>query len=242
MDFHIGTSGWSYDHWEGIVYPPGTPPVQRLDYYVQRFQTVEVNSTFYHWPPDKTFARWRERVPEGFLMTVKAPRGLTHGRRLLEPETWLERVQSGMNQLGPARGVLLVQLPPDMEYDPQRLDYFLGQVTPWQQTAVEFRHGSWNREKVYQILEKHAAAYCVMSGARLPCVLRATAPFIYVRFHGPSETHLYADSYSDEALSWWADRFREWRAGGREVWGYFNNDAHGYAVFNAEMLRALFGA
>jgi uncharacterized protein YecE (DUF72 family) len=107
------------------------------------------------------------------------------------------------------------------------------------QVAVEFRHDSWQTEDVYALLEKHGVAYVVMSGARLPCVLRATAPFVYVRMHGPSKHRLYAGSYSDDDLRWWADRTREWLDQEREVWVYFNNDGHGHAVRNAQTLRGL---
>lgn len=91
----IGTSGWSYDHWNGVLYPHGLPAADRLGHYVQRYPTVEVNSTFYRWPPDAAFDRWRQRLPEGFQMTVKAPRGLTHGKRLYQPETWLTCLSNG---------------------------------------------------------------------------------------------------------------------------------------------------
>ena len=105
--------------------------------------------------------------------------------------------------------------------------------------AVELRHPSWLHDDVFRLLERHSAAYCVMSGAHLPCMLRATAPFVYVRLHGPDPEHLYGGSYSDDALAWWADRIREWEHAGHEVYAYFNNDGHGYAVNNARKLRAL---
>lgn len=92
MAIYIGTSGWSYDHWEGVLYPHQLPSRSRLDYYIQHYQTVEVNSTYYRWPFDSTFASWRQRLPEGFLMTVKAPRGLTHSARLYAPEKWVSRI------------------------------------------------------------------------------------------------------------------------------------------------------
>jgi uncharacterized protein YecE (DUF72 family) len=104
------------------------------------------------------------------------------------------------------------------------------------------RHPSWHTPRVLGLLERHGAAYCVMSGARLPCVLGATAPFVYVRLHGPDHDHLYAGSYSDDDLRWWADRIGEWRAGGRDVYAYFNNDGFGHAVRNAATLRRFVGA
>jgi uncharacterized protein YecE (DUF72 family) len=106
---------------------------------------------------------------------------------------------------------------------------------------VEFRHPSWHDEAVFALLEQHGAAYCVMSGARLPCVLRATAGHVYVRMHGPDPEHLYAGSYSDADLWWWSERLREWGAAGHEVFVYFNNDGAGHAVRNADTLRAMSG-
>ena len=238
---HVGTSGWSYDHWEGVLYPYGLPPRDRLDCYARRFRTAEVNSTFYRWPADASFARWRRQLPEDFCLSVKAPRALTHAARLYSPERWLGRIVGGLRQLGERRGVLLVQLSPKFEYDLPRLSYFLKQAPAWLRIAVEFRHPGWHREEVFGLLERRGAAYCVMSGAGLPCLLRATAPFVYARLHGPDHHHLYAGSYSDDDLRWWAERVREWRWAGREVFVYFNNDGGGNAVRNAAALRRYLG-
>lgn len=239
MTNFVGTSGWSYDHWDGVLYPPGTPPAARLDHYLQRFRTVELNSSFYRWPRSPSFARWREKLPAGFQMSVKAARGLTHAKKLYDPEVWLDRLASGWHELGDRRGVVLVQLAPAHQRDDARLEYFLDRVPPWMRTVVEFRHPSWLCDEIFAMLERHGTAYCVMSGADLPCVLRATAPFVYVRMHGPDQHHLYGGSYSDEDLRWWADRVREWSAGGRDVFVYFNNDGGGHAVRNAETLKWL---
>lgn len=170
MSIRLGTSGWSYDHWHGVLYPHGAPPRDRLGYYLQHFSTVEVNSTFYRWPPDHRFVHWHRRLPEGFLMTVKAPMGLTHVKRLYAPENWLTRIKLGIRYLGRHRGIFLVQLSPLFEYDYDRLAYFLEAVPAWLNIAVEFRHPSWHREDVFALLEQTGAAYCVMSGAHLPCI------------------------------------------------------------------------
>jgi uncharacterized protein YecE (DUF72 family) len=143
------------------------------------------------------------------------------------------------HELADRRGVLLVQLAPGHGRDDARLEYFLGRLPDWMRVAVEFRHPSWHEDAVFDLLERHSAAYCVMSGANLPCVLRAPAPFVYVRLHGPDHNHLYGGSYSYDDLRWWADRIREWDDSGRDVYAYFNNDGHGHAVRNAEALRAL---
>jgi uncharacterized protein YecE (DUF72 family) len=140
------------------------------------------------------------------VVTVKAPGALTHPNRLYVPEKWLARIDYGIYRLGPKRGVLLVQLPPSAAFDHPRLAYFLERVAYGLRICVEFRSSTWLQDSTFTLLEEHAAAYCVMSGAGLPCVLRATAPFVYVRLHGLDHHHLYAGSYSDDDLRWWADR------------------------------------
>jgi uncharacterized protein YecE (DUF72 family) len=235
----IGTSGWSYDHWTPELYPPGLPVRDRLGRYTQEFTTAELNSSFYRWPAPAAFASWRRRLPEDFRLSVKAPRGLTHGRKLYGPETWLERIGAGWHELDGRRAVLLVQLGPAQARDDARLGYFLAQVPGWLRVAVEFRHPSWHCEEVFALLAAHQAAYCVMSGAGLPCVLRATTDFVYLRLHGPDHDHRYAGSYSEADLRWWADRIREWELAGREVFAYFNNDGAANAVRNARTLRSL---
>jgi uncharacterized protein YecE (DUF72 family) len=235
----IGTSGWSYDHWAHVLYPDDLPPWRRLAHYGARFDTVELNASFYRWPRDASFASWRTRLPPGFRLSVKAPRGLTHGKKLYEPDAWIDRIAGSWHELGDKRAVLLVQLPPGMVRDDARLDYFLRRMPSWIPVAVEFRHPSWNDEAVFRLLEARGAAYCVMSGANLPCILRVTSPVAYVRMHGPDHDHLYGGSYSDDDLRWWADHIREWRDGGADVYVYFNNDGGGNAVRNADTLRAM---
>lgn len=239
MAVHVGTSGWSYDHWEHVLYPPGTPPRDRLGHYVRTFGTVELNASFYRWPRNSSFASWRRRLPDGFQLSVKAPRGLTHAKRLYSPEVWVDRIAASWHELGDRRAVLLLQLHPAHERDDARLDYVLDRLPDWVRVAVEFRHPSWHDQGVFDLLERHGAAYCVMSGARLPCILRVTAPFVYLRMHGPDHDHLYAGSYSDADLSWWADRLREWQSAGRDSYVYFNNDGGGNAVRNALTLRGM---
>ena len=140
MVIRIGTSGWSYDHWHPELYPPGLPVGDRLARYAAAFPTAELNSSFYRWPRPAAFGSWRDRLPEGFRLSVKAPRGLTHARKLYAPEAWLQRIAAGWHELGDKRAVLLVQLPPSLPRDDARLAYFLGLVPGWMRVAVEFRH------------------------------------------------------------------------------------------------------
>ena len=239
MTVRIGTSGWSYDHWAGVLYPPGTPAAARLARYVEEFDTVELNASFYRWPRDATFAGWRERLPQGFAMSVKAHRGLSHFRRLKSPEPWVERFERCWEALGDRRGMLLVQLHPEQQRDDARLDYFLRCVPEWIRVAVELRHPTWDDPEVYELLQRHRASYVVMSGAGVPCVPRATADAVYVRMHGPETQSMYAGSYSTDDLRFWADRVTEWDEQGRDVLVYFNNDLHGHAVRNARELKHL---
>lgn len=236
---HIGTSGWSYDHWQGILYPEGLPPSGRLPVYVSRFATAELNSSYYRWPGGAAFRSWKRRLPPGFRLAVKAPGLLTHVQRLYSPENWLTRIERDLTALGDRCGPLLVQLPPTLEYDYPRLSWFLQRIPTGRRVALEFRHPSWHHDAVFALLQQHRAAYCVMSGAHLPCVLRATADFVYIRLHGPDPHHLYAGSYPENDLRWWADRIREWESTGKEVFAYFNNDGEGNAVRNALRLREL---
>jgi uncharacterized protein YecE (DUF72 family) len=234
----IGTSGWSYDHWTDVLYLPKLPPAKRLARYVETFDTVELNASFYRWPKDSTFAGWRDQLPDGSTMTVKAHRGLTHYRRLASPEPWIERFERCWQVLGDRHGVLLVQLHPEHQRDDARLDNFLRAVPPAIRVAVELRHPSWNEPAVYELLERRHAAYVVMSGPGLVRIPRATTDFVYIRMHGPDQDAIYAGNYSDDELLRWADRITEWSRD-KDVWMYFNNDLGGHAVRNALTLREL---
>ncbi|MCX6501342.1 MAG: DUF72 domain-containing protein [Microbacterium sp.] len=234
----IGTSGWTYPHWRHVLYE-GVPSARWLERYAAEFDTVELNGSFYRWPSTERFTAWADRVPPGFSIAVKAPRGLSHGKRLADPAVWLDRIRTSTDALGPHRGPLLVQLPPDMARDDARLDSFLDAVPDGLHPVMELRHPSWVDEAVFDILARHDAASCVMSGAGLPCELRATSSLVYARLHGPDPHTLYAGSYSDDDLRWWRDRIREWEGAGHEVRVYFDNDGEGHAVRNARTLREM---
>jgi uncharacterized protein YecE (DUF72 family) len=236
----IGCSGWSYDHWVGILYPEGLPSARWRDAYAEAFDCVELNASYYRWPGTKRFERWGEVLPDDFRMAVKASRWITHAHRLRDPGgAWATRLWEAWRGLDGHAGPVLLQLHPEHRRDDERLDDFLRRLPTELPVAVEMRHPSWHVEEVLALLERHRAAYVVMSGARLPCLLRVTAPFAYVRLHGPSQEHLYAGSYSEEDLGWWAARIREWLDADHDVWAFFNNDVAGHAVRNAQRLRQL---
>ena len=160
--------------------------------------------------------------------------------KLYAPEVWVDRIAAGWHELGDERAVLLIQLAPNHTRDDARLDYLLGALPPWIRVAVEFRHPNCVDEAVFGMLEHHGAAYCVMSGAHLPCVLRATAPFVYVRLHGPDPAPV-SGSYRPADLRWWSDRLREWEAGGKDVFRVLQQRRRRQRCHNARALRLLLG-
>lgn len=237
----IGTSGWSYDHWNRVLYPADTPAKARLAHYVDEFDTVELNGSFYRWPSDTTFTGWCGQLPDGFTMSVKAHRGLTHYRRLRSPEAWTPRFEQYWQLLGNHNEALLVQLHPAIERDDDLLAGFLTQLPRQIRVAMELRHPSWHVPAVYALLERHGAAYVVMSGPGLACCPVATSDLVYLRMHGPGDDHdrMYAGSYSDDELHRWAGQIRQWDRNGHRVVVYFNNDLGGHAVRNARKLKQL---
>lgn len=237
-EFHIGTSGWQYDHWRGVLYPPGLPQRQWLRFYAGHFATVEVNNTFYRLPSAAAWDAWREAAPLGFHFAVKASRFITHFRRFREPAAPLRRLFERAQRLGDRLGPVLYQAPPDFARTPEnvaRLQSFLTALPAGHRHALEFRHASWFGEETFTLLRAAGVAFCSYDMPGVRCPLVATAPFAYVRFHGPAA--LYAGNYSEGQLRSWAARLRGLAVD--EVWAYFNNDIGGYAVLNARRLREL---
>ena len=233
----VGTAGWSYKHWRGVFYPEGLPQRGWLAYYVQRFDTVEVNSTFYHLPRDSTMESWRVNAPEGFVYALKGSRLITHQRLLADAEEPLEEFLRRARLLGDKLGPVLFQLPPRFGLDMPTLERFLDLLPPGLLCAFEFRNETWYRPETFALLEERGACFCAHDMPRLWTPRRATGPAAYVRFHGPQQR--YTGAYPHETLAEWA----EWMAGrlqaGQDVYAYFNNDIGGHAVSDATALREL---
>jgi uncharacterized protein YecE (DUF72 family) len=209
-----------------VLYPEGLPAERRLDYYLPHFRTAELNASYYRWPKDAAFERWRRRLPEGFRLSVKAPGLMTHARRLYAPERWLARLQRALARLGDRRGPLLVQLSPRMPVDHARLAWFLAHVPPGLDVAVEMRHPSWHREDVFELLERHGAALSWADRKGRPVTpLWDTADFGYLRLHEGGARPW--PRYGSAALASWVDRIN------RPTWVFFNNDPGGAAVIDA---------
>ena len=234
---HIGTSGWNYNHWKGTFYPEDLPAKQWQSYYMERFHTVEVNNTFYKLPEETTFQKWRTEAPEGFIYALKASRYITHMKKLKDPEQPVGNFLDHATNLGDTMGPLLFQLPPRWKLNIDRLQTFLTALPKGYRFAFEFRDDTWWDERVYDLLRRHNAAFCLfdLEGRQTPVVL--TADFVYVRLHGPEGA--YQGKYSDTTLSEWAEYFKEWIKQNLEVYCYFDNDEKGYAAHNALRLKEL---
>ncbi|MBB5787735.1 DUF72 domain-containing protein [Jiangella mangrovi] len=232
MVVHVGTSGWQYDDWRGVLYPDGLAQRRWLEHYAEAFATVENNSAFYRLPKRETFSSWRERVPAGFVMTVKASRYLTHIRRLRDPEEPVRRLLGVAAGLGDRLGPVLVQLPPTLRADPVLLDRCLAQFPRDVRVAVEPRHETWWNDEVRSVLERHGAALCWADRLGRPVTpLWRTAPWGYLRFH-EGAAHPWP-AYGDRALRTWAGRLAEAWTDDEDVFVYFNNDPGGAAVRDA---------
>ena len=233
----VGTSGYQYRHWRGVLYPEGLPQREWLPHYARFFDTVEMNATFYRLPTAVAVERWRSIVPRGFTFAVKGSRYLTHLKRLLDAEAGLERFFDPVSHFGAKLGPVLWQLSPHMKPDLQRLERFLARL-PAGRHAVEFRNEAWYSEETCDVLERHRAAFCEHDAVRR-APPRLTGSFRYVRFHGT--TGRYMGRYGAAALRPFATDLLAWTARGGDAFVYFNNDVGGHAVHDALALLALVG-
>ncbi|MBL7155006.1 MAG: DUF72 domain-containing protein [Candidatus Portnoybacteria bacterium] len=234
---YIGTSGFSYLHWEkGVFYPNGLVKAKQLEYYTEYFQTVELNNPFYHLPLAKTFQKWYQRTPSNFIFAVKASRYISHIKKLKGcGQAWrlfISRAEKLKEKLGP----ILFQLPPSWQVNAKRLEVFLKILPQKHQYSFEFRHQSWFCQEIYQLLKKYNVALCLADSPQWPYQEEITADFIYLRLHGRHS--LYSSKYTNQELKKWAVKIKKWLKN-RDVYVYFNNDANGYAVKNAQTLKKL---
>ncbi|MFQ6067633.1 MAG: DUF72 domain-containing protein [bacterium] len=234
----VGTSGWWYDHWQGIFYPPEMEPRDWFYHYTRSFDTVEVNSSFYRLPFENMVKGWAKKAPEDFTFTLKMWRRVTHLKKLKDVAKDLEIFFNRIKPLKPCLGAILYQLPPSLKIDLGLLEKFLKTLPENLDQAVEFRHKSWLVEDTFSLLTKYNLAYCIISMPGFPELVRITSDISYIRFHG--REILYGSSYSEEELVGWADKILDFfNQGVKRVYVYFNNDYNAYAVFNALRLKEL---
>ncbi|RMG31873.1 MAG: DUF72 domain-containing protein [Gammaproteobacteria bacterium] len=235
----IGTSGWQYPHWRGVVYPRELPTSAWFDFYARHFDTVEVNNTFYRLPSEAAFRHWHDQAPRGFLYALKLSRTITHLKKLKDARESLDRFLAHARLLGRHRGPLLVQLPPRWKPNPGRLDAFLGLLPGGWRVAVEVRDARWLCEAVYAVLRAHDAALVIHDLVEdHPWV--ETASWGYLRFHGGPAGD-YAGEYSEAELAAVAERIRDALGRGHAMYAYFNNDVGGHAFRNALTLKGMLG-
>ena len=237
MTLFVGTSGWQYRDWRGSFYPPKLPQREWLEYYAARFQTVEVNNTFYNLPERSVFAAWGWRTPADFVMVVKMSRFLTHIKRLREPEEPVARFFNRAEALGPKLGPVLVQLPPALEVDAGLLEAALAEFPAGVRVAVEFRHRSWFTDAVRSLLERRGVALC-WADRRGPQNPRwRTAGWGFARFHeGRTKPR---PCYGRNALRAGVERIESQFKPGEDMFVFFNNDHRCCAVRDAAVFGRL---
>ena len=235
---HVGTSGWSYRHWRGTFYDPGTRHTDELAFYARQFSTVEINASFYRLPETTTFAAWRDAVAPGFVFAVKASRYITHMKKLRDTGQAVALLLERAAVLGDRLGPILFQLPPHWHRNVDRLRAFADQLPHDYRYAFEFRDPSWFDDAVYDVLRERGIGFCIYDLAGQVTPLVTTSDLVYVRLHKPAGAGW---RYDLATLATWAERMRTWRDAGHTVWCYFNNDPDTAAPRNAHELIGLLG-
>ena len=226
----IGTSGYNYPEWRGSFYPEKMKPADMLPFYAAEFDSVEINYTFYRMPNAKTIDGWAAATPAEFRFVLKAPKRITHEKRLKDFGDTLAvfvRLASGLEgRLGP----LLFQLPPNLKKDLPRLEAFLDELPDTAKAAFEFRHESWFDEDVFTALRARGAALCIADSEKISAPNVRTAAFSYFR--------LRDEGYQDADIAAWAEKVREASQSG-EVYVFFKHEESGKGPAFAKQLRAL---
>jgi uncharacterized protein YecE (DUF72 family) len=230
----VGTSGYNYPEWKGSFYPADMPASKFLPYYAGRFPTVEINYTFYRMPTPKLIAGWRAQVPPEFRFTLKAPKRITHDRRLRAADVQepLQGFITAAAELGPQLGALLFQLPPNFKKDLVLLNEFLALLPPRVTAAFEFRNDSWLDEHVYDLLRSRNVALCIADTESRETPQVVTASYAYLR--------LRDEGYQDADIVRWTDTARALNQTASDVFVYFKHEDEGKgAKFGEQMLRLL---
>ncbi len=239
-DIRIGISGWRYKGWRGSFYPDDLVQAKELEFASQRFNTIELNGSFYSLQRPENFGRWYEETPDDFIFAIKGSRYVTHMRRLREIELPLANfLAQGLLRLGDKLGPILWQFPPNFAYTPERFEDFFALLPKthsdasnfarshddwlngrsWLKPlskgklrhAVEIRNESFVNEEFIRLLRKYEVALVVADTVEWPLLMDVTADFVYCRLHGSEE--LYASGYTPKAIRQWARRVVAWSRG-----------------------------
>jgi len=237
LDIKTGCSGYYNRHWKKIFYPEQLPQSKWLDYYASRFNTLELNSTFYKFPTARSLNSWYKKCPPDFVFAVKAPKLITHFKKFNNcdreiGEFYLACSDGLMEKLG----CVLFQLPPQVQYSEEKLEQIIGCLKPGFKNVIEFRHKSWWKKKVYDRLAKDKITFCSVSHPSLPATIIANTATVYVRIHGVPKMF-----YSDYG---WADQQKLKAAilkkpKLKEAFVFFNNTAGEAGILNAMQFQTL---
>lgn len=232
---HIGTSGWYYRQWRGLVYPKDISPKFWLKYYATIFRSVEINSSFYHLPTEETIEHWRSQVSPDFKFSVKASRYITHQKRLNNASNALDLFLNRISNFGHNLGPVLFQLPSNKPISEKHLKTFIENCPQDFQYVFELRHPDYFKETIYNLFKIHNIAFCIFDFFNFKSPVIKTANFTYTRMHGT--TDLYQGKYSDQVLKEWASLLNDWGQAGLSNYLYFNNDKNGASFENGIQLQ-----
>ncbi len=232
---YLGTSGWYYSDWIETFYPTHLQKNQWLTYYAERFNTVEVNATFYRLPFKNMVLGWKRETPEHFVLTFKGSQIITHRKKLRNVQEHLhiffQRIKIAEQKIG----VVLWQLPPHLKKNIDLLENFCNQLPTTIKQTIEFRHNSWFDTETITLLKRYNIAFCNVSAPDLPPTTHQTADFAYFRWHGRDTWYRY--QYNDQELRKWADKIQQLRQ--IDIYGYFNNDFEGFAIQNCLKMKKM---
>ncbi len=231
----VGTSGYNYPEWKGSFYPSDLSAAKMLPYYASKFRTVEINYTFYRMPTSKIVAGWAAQVPPGFRFTLKAPKRITHDKRLRAAEVAdaLRTFVSVAGELGPQLAALLFQLPPNFKKDLVLLNEFLSLLPPKTTAAFEFRHDSWLGDDVYGALRARNVALCIADSEKRETPTLTTADYAYLR--------LRDEGYGDSDIAKWTETAKQLAATCADVFVYFKHEDEGKGAEFAQQMMGNLG-
>jgi uncharacterized protein YecE (DUF72 family) len=224
----VGTSGYNYPEWRGTFYPEKFSTAKMLDFYAQRFSTVEINYTFYRMPTEKLLAGWAAATPERFTFTLKAPRRITHDAKLQRCEDTLQSFCRTAQTLGPKLAVLLFQLPPTFKKDLHLLRDFIELLPQGTRAAFEFRHASWLEPHTFDILRSRNLALCIADSEKMTTPVELTADYAYFR--------LRDEGYQQSDIERWGRTIDELAV--PEAFVYFKHEEQGLGPDFAQRLIA----
>ena len=237
-ELFIGTSGWSYQDWRKKFYPPEIPQSHWLEFYSNHFKTVEINATFYRSFPNETYEKWYQSVPSDFHFVIKISRYITHRKHLIDIEDSVRQAEESALLLKDKLGLMLLQLPPAMPYNLDRLQAALSAFKNPSKVVIEFRNTNWLTAEAKKIMRDYKAIFCNIDSPHLQVQTSLTSQIAYIRLHG--HTKMYNYNYTHLQLEEIGENAEKLvRSGAKQVYIFFNNDYHANAIRNAKVLIEL---